>query len=203
MVRISKPEWGVLGFTLAYMSLSLLAAFVAGSGEFLFYFVVMLLLIAVTMAVHFRIRLPLGALWGLAAWGAAHMAGGLLPIPRSWPIHGQEHVLYNWWLIPHVLKYDHVLHAYGFGLVTWACWQGLRAALASRGQRSRPTFGLLALCVAAGNGFGAANEVVEFIATRLLPSTNVGGYANTGWDLVSNLVGTVIAAALIYLWQKD
>ena len=46
---------------------------------------------------------------------------------------------------------------------------------------------------------GAGNEVVEFIATLVMPDTNVGGYENTGWDLVSNLIGTVIAAFLIKL----
>ncbi len=46
-------------------------------------------------------------------------------------------------------------------------------------------------------GLGAMNELVEFAATKLLPGTNVGGYDNTGWDLVANLVGCVIAAAAI------
>ena len=44
------------------------------------------------------------------------------------------------------------------------------------------------LCAAAGSGFGALNEVVEFIAVLTIPETNVGGYENTGWDLVANLV---------------
>jgi hypothetical protein len=47
-------------------------------------------------------------------------------------------------------------------------------------------------------GFGAANEVVEFIATITLPGTNVGGYENTGWDLVANLVGCLLAALSIW-----
>ena len=47
-------------------------------------------------------------------------------------------------------------------------------------------------------GFGAANEVVEFIATRILPETNVGGYENTGWDLVFDLIGAVIAAGWVF-----
>jgi hypothetical protein len=96
-----------------------------------------------------------------------------------------------------VLKYDQVVHAYGFGLVTWACWQALRSAFAGRVDSVPPTIGLLTLCVAAGMGFGAFNEVVEFVATLVLPRTNVGGFINTGWDLVSNFVGTVVAAALI------
>ena len=60
-----------------------------------------------------------------------------------------------------------------------------------------PTFGRLVLCGAAGMGFGALNEVVEFAATLMMPSTNVGGYVNTGWDLVANLAGCVIAAIII------
>ena len=39
--------------------------------------------------------------------------------------------------------------------------------------------------------------MIEFTATLLLPNTNVGGYVNTGWDLVSNLVGAVCAACWI------
>ena len=50
----------------------------------------------------------------------------------------------------------------------------------------------------AGLGFGALNEVVEFFVTLLVPESNVGGYVNTGWDLVANLVGATIAIALIF-----
>jgi len=39
--------------------------------------------------------------------------------------------------------------------------------------------------------------VVEFIAVLTIPNTNVGGYENTGWDLVANLTGTVVAAVCI------
>jgi hypothetical protein len=46
-------------------------------------------------------------------------------------------------------------------------------------------------------GFGALNEVIEFAATLTMPHTNVGGYVNTGWDLVSNLVGCALAAVII------
>jgi hypothetical protein len=62
-----------------------------------------------------------------------------------------------------------------------------------------PTFGLMVLCAAAGLGFGALNEVVEFLATLLIAETNVGGYRNTGWDLISNLIGATVAASLIWL----
>lgn len=35
-----------------------------------------------------------------------------------------------------------------------------------------------------------------------MPETNVGRYVNTGWDLVSNLTGVVIAALLIAFAHK-
>jgi hypothetical protein len=54
---------------------------------------------------------------------------------------------------------------------------------------------MLTLCEAASMGFGGLNEVIEFFLT--LPETNIGGYMNTGWDLVSNLVGVTLACGLI------
>jgi hypothetical protein len=130
------------------------------------------------------------------------MAGGLLVVPEGWPVNAESRVLYALWLIPDHLKYDHVVHAYGFGVTTWVCWQGLRSAIRRRGGKVSPTFGLLTLSVAGGLGFGALNEVIEFVAVLSLPETNVGGYMNTGWDLVSNLVGAVTAAILIRLTAR-
>ena len=51
-------------------------------------------------------------------------------------------------------------------------------------------------------GFGALNEVIEFVATLTVPETNVGGYVNTGWDLVSNMIGSITAAVLIWWWGR-
>jgi hypothetical protein len=67
------------------------------------------------------------------------------------------------------------------------------------GTPPRPSLGLMVLAAAAGMGLGALNELVEFVATLLIPETNVGGYLNTGWDLVANFVGASFAAAVIYL----
>ena len=57
----------------------------------------------------------------------------------------------------------------------------------------------MVLAATAGMGLGALNEVVEFAATLLVPETNVGGYLNTGWDLVANTTGATTAAVLIWL----
>lgn len=200
----ARTPWGALAFTTAYLLAASAAAAQSGNGEFVFYIAVMALLLVAVGAVHFRVGFSRGVLWALSIWGLAHMAGGLVRVSEAWPINGEIRVLYSLWLIEGWLKYDHVVHAYGFGVTTMACWQGLEAALGARpadprAARLRPTFGLVTLVAVAAMGFGALNEVVEFFATLLVPETNVGGYVNTGWDLVANATGATVAAALICL----
>jgi hypothetical protein len=100
------------------------------------------------------------------------MAGGLCPLPAGWPYNGDQAVLYSLWLdYLRTLKYDQIVHAYGFGVTTWLCWHILRNALRQPdGGALRPTFGMLVLCAAAGMGFGALNEVIEFIAVLTIPT---------------------------------
>jgi hypothetical protein len=187
---------------LSYLTTALIIAVVRGNLEFLFYIAVMLILIGCVWSVHRYVGLSSGALWGLSIWGLAHMAGGLLAVPGDWPVSSESRILYTLWLIPGRLKYDHVVHAYGFGMTTWVCWQGLRSVIRRRGGVAVPTLGLMVLSTSAALGFGALNEVVEFVATLLVPETNVGGYRNTGWDLISNLSGATIAATLIWLRSR-
>ncbi|GEP43353.1 DUF2238 domain-containing protein [Brevifollis gellanilyticus] len=190
-------------FTAAYMIAAVVSSMVQGNTEFIFYIVVMVVLISVMTWVHKSVGLTTGLLWALSVWGLAHMAGGLIKLPAGWPYNGENPVLYSWWIIPQKLKYDQIVHAYGFGITTWLCWHSLRSSLRkSCGIELQPTFGLMVLSAAAGIGFGALNEVVEFIAVLTIPNTNVGGYENTGWDLVANLVGATTAAIIIRIASK-
>jgi uncharacterized membrane protein YjdF len=191
--------WPVAAFTALYIAAATVGAFALGNREFLFYIVVMVLLLGVVWLVHRSIALSTATLWALSLWGLLHMAGGLVAVPESWPIDGDIRVLYSLWLIPERLKYDQVVHAYGFGVATWVCWQGIRAAIRHRDGDAVPTPGLMVLAATAGMGLGALNEVVEFAATLLVPETNVGGYLNTGWDLVANAIGATAAAVVIGL----
>ncbi len=193
--------WPVAVFTGVYLGVALVGVLLAGNLEFLFYIAVMLVLVAAIWLVDRRVVLSGGVLWALSMWGLAHMAGGLFVPPDSWPINEGSRVLYSVWIIEDRLKYDQVVHAYGFGVTTWLCWQCLRAGLVARGASATASPGLMVLVAAAGMGFGALNEVVEFTATLLVPETNVGGYQNTGWDLVANFVGVVVAALLI--WARE
>jgi hypothetical protein len=196
---LSSPVVRRVGaFAAAYMLAGTLASLGLGNYEFVLYVAVMVVIAAGLAILHLRVDLSAGALWCLAVWGLAHLCGGLVAVPESWPTDAGARVLYSLWLLPGTLKYDQVVHAFGFGTTTWVCWQALPVAAGREGPLE-PTFGRLLLCVAAAMGFGAANEVVEFFATITIENVNVGGYMNTGWDLVANLVGATIAATAIRL----
>lgn len=199
--RFTKDVWLVFAFSVTYLFGAIPLCLAAGNHEFQLYIIVTTILVAIVGSVHFRVGLTTPLLWGMSFWGLLHMAGGLLHIPDSWPREGVETVLYNLWLVPRHLKFDQFVHAYGFGMTTWLCWQGFRKIVASKlkvsASQIKPTLGMLAICVAAGMGFGAMNEIVEFAATLTVPNTNVGGYENTGWDLVFNFYGCLISALLI------
>lgn len=187
----------ILIFNLAYVLLASVWVVSHGNHEFLAYIGLLFVMAAAVWWVHRNINIPQSLLWCLSFWGAAHLAGGLVAIPETWPRSGDSAVLYNLWLLPGWLKYDQLVHAYGFGITTWLCWRGLYSAFARKGATPEPTFGLLTLVAAAGTGFGALNEVIEFIITVLVPDNNVGGYMNTALDLCFNLIGAVIAVLLI------
>ncbi len=179
----------------AYMAIALTLALRRGNTEFLFYAGAMAVCIAGVLWLDRRVRLPMHVLWCLAMWGMLHMFGGTLPIPAEVtdPAEG-PFVLYNFRPAPFVPKFDQLVHAFGFFAATLASWHALRAA---SGGALRPALGPLIGVALIGMGLGASNEVIEFVATRLIPDTNVGGYENTGWDLVANLLGAVSAAVLI------
>lgn len=187
----SKPA---LAFTGLYMAVLTAVALFRGSRELPLYLGLMAVVVPLAWMLHRKLPLTRSLMWAFSGWGLLHMAGGLLPEPRG----GAGSLLYNWWLVPGYLRFDHVVHAYGFGICTWLCWHGMSRSLhRADGSPLRPTAGVLAICVAFGLGLGALNEMVEFITTRLRPGTNIGDFENTGWDLVSNLAGTLVVAALI------
>jgi uncharacterized membrane protein YjdF len=172
-----------------------------GNKEFLFYGIVMLVLIMLVVIMHKRVRFTSLVMWLLAIWGFLHMAGGTIPIPRECmasavPPEGTGNVLYNFRAFAWTPKYDQLIHAFGFFSATLAAWEALRGAT---NRALRVSFGTLFAIVCVGMGLGALNEVVEFVAVLTIPNTNVGGYENTGWDLVSNLTGCVLAAFVIPL----
>jgi hypothetical protein len=163
--------------------------------EFLYYgstLVVIMLGVAWLDAV---VRIPLPILWLLFLWLILHLAGGMIKVPESAVDTGMtNYTLYNVRLHPWLPRYDQFVHALGFFACTLAAWPALFHA---SNRHLRPRFGPLLACALIGMGCGGVNEVIEFIATRIMPHTNVGGFENTGWDLVSNMVGCILGMITI------
>ncbi len=122
---------------------------------------------------------------GLSLWAVGHLAGGIIDI-------GDDRTFYNA-VFPGRLHADNVVHFVGFGSAGLVWWEATRAWLPTRpGHR----VGLAVAVWLAGMGVGACNEVVEFVITLVDEDTNIGGYRNTGRDLIANMLGSALAAAI-------
>jgi uncharacterized membrane protein YjdF len=193
-----RTEWVLLASTIAYI-LAFLGYFVLISNrEFMGYIATMVLLVALVGWIHRSAQFPMALLWALSGWGLAHMAGGGIRVGDG--------VLYNLVLVHlagsgelTILKYDQVVHFYGFGVTAWLLWYLLdRNFPPLRGKKTIYIFPALA-----SMGLGAMNEIVEFTAVMTVPDTNVGGYYNTALDLVANGSGAVVAMIVITLWPRS
>jgi putative membrane protein len=159
--------------------------------EFLLYIGVIIFFLAVILATDRRVEYPTPVLWGLTAWAVLHMSGGGLYIRGT--------KLYEIILIPisksySIFRYDQFVHIVGFGVATLVMHHLLEPLL--RKDIDRKT-ALSIVIVMAGLGVGALNEIIEFLATVLVPETGVGGYTNTALDLVADFVGALGAAAIV------
>jgi len=158
--------------------------------EFLLYVGVIVFFLGLIIATIEKTRFSNTVLWGLTAWALLHMAGGGLTVGDG--------RLYELMLLPlsdtyPIFRYDQLVHMIGFGVATLVMYELLKPLL-------KPNKGWTALSIVvvmAGLGVGALNEILEFSATVLVPETGVGGYVNTSLDLVSNLVGAVVAMGWI------
>ena len=153
------------------------------------YLTVSLLLLAAVAAADAVAQFSDGLLRLFVMVGLLHLAGGLLPDPAT-----GDGVLYELWLVPGAVRYDQVVHVAGSVAGTWAGWQLLGRYLDL--ARTPPRAQALVACLA-GMGKGAVNEVFEFLTAMNVPGTHVGGYENTGWDLVFDLAGCLAAAVFL------
>ncbi len=183
----SSIPTGLPLFVLAYMILCSFAAFKQGNTEFLMYAVSMLVFITILVVLHKRVHYSPTALWLLTFWGFLHMIGGTIPVNPDLVSPDASPVLYSLRIHPDLPRYDQITHAFGFFSATVACWESAQVLI-----KAHPGLHLSITATLMGMGLGAINEVLEFFAT-LVTETNVGGYTNTGWDLVSNTIGAIVA----------
>ena len=126
----------------------------------------------------------------LPVLGVAHLAGGLVGVGHD--------VLYNASFGAPALRYDHLVHASAIFAGTVVLW----SFFVPTGDRWARPRSLVMLTVLAGLGLGALNETIEFLTTLAHHGSHVGGYANTGWDLVCNVVGGLTAGWYIAVTRR-
>ena len=191
-MKLKPSHWAVLVFTLTYV-VGFAAWFLAiGNVEFLWYIATLLFFVVLIALTIGRTKFPPFIIWGLSVWGLAHMAGGGIKVGGN--------VLYALVLIPivgdgelRILKYDQVVHFYGFAVTAVVLWHLLRTNFPAL----RGTWTIYCFSALASMGLGCLNELIEFAAVLGLPDTNVGGYYNTALDLAFNSAGAVIAMLLV------
>ncbi len=179
----------ILGFAAYYVSIR--------NYEFLWYVAILIFFFSLILFTIEKSKFPPFILWGLSLWGLFHMAGGGVRIG--------EKVLYAQPLIhlfgegeSLVLKYDQVVHAFGFMMATFVVYHLLKKYLIPNSTHGVIYF----VSACAGMGLGALNEIVEFIPVALGFQTGVGGYFNTAIDLVFNGLGALIAILVIHVRRK-
>lgn len=189
-------------FTITYFVIFCIAAVQTQNFEFMIYEVQMAVILALLIFMDKRVQFSKLVLWLMTIWGFWHLAGGIIPIPDSiadlddFDDPDKVQVLYNMRLAPYLPRYDQMIHAYGFGSCTLLAREALSAHLGKKLSINWPIGAALVLIAL---GLGTINEIIEFAVQLTLPETNVGGYINTGWDMVSNTVGAVTAVLLMKL----
>lgn len=194
---LKRSEWYIVFFNLAYI-LAFTTYYVSIQNyEFLWYVLVLVAIGALIISTLRKSNLSVSTLWGLSFWGLFHMAGGGVKVAGD--------VLYNLKLFPlfvtenfYVLKFDQLVHAYGFAVIVFVAWE----VLSKYWNESVNYKVIYPALVAISMGMGALNEIVEFIATLTFPETNVGGYYNTGLDIVFNTIGAIVAVIVLHFKRK-
>ena len=154
-------------------------AFAAARGDrrIVAYLAVTGALAAAVAVLHRRRPIGLRLALALSGCGALHLAGGLLP---------GDPVFYETWLVPHVLKYDQLVHFTVTATIT---------VVAARTLTRRPLVAV-ALALAAGLGneaFEYASAAVRLGGLDLQP----GAWTNAAWDLVFNAFGAATAGYVV------
>tara|TARA_Y100000310_G_C20478798_1_gene713702 strand:+ start:216 stop:821 length:606 start_codon:yes stop_codon:yes gene_type:complete len=195
-MKFEKGHWIILFFNLAYIITFLIYYLSIKNYEFLWYIFVVIFfffLIALTLG---KTKFDYFILWGLSLWGFMHMMGGgfifngetlykfVIPIFQSGDIE--------------ILKFDQIVHFFGFAVTTLIGYHLLKPHLNKMWNRGTIYF----LLILVGMGAGALNEIVEFIAVVSFPETGVGGYYNTGLDLVFNAFGAIAGVLIIHYKEK-
>ena len=190
-----KGEKLIAAFTAVYLLVFAIYYASAVNYEFMIYVAVVVLFALLIGATLRKTNFSYTVLWGLSLWGLLHMAGGSIPVGDT--------VLYGVHVLPvydggtefFILKFDQIVHFFGFGVSALLVYELLRGSFKREGSKKVLYFAAWL----GGMGIGALNELVEFLAVVIAPKTGVGGYFNSSLDLTFNMLGATVAVLIVWL----
>jgi putative membrane protein len=192
---IKKSQIPILAINAIALAIFIIIFLSRENYEFLIYIGVIVFFLLLIIFTNKKVNYPNDLLWGLTVWSILHMIGGGIFIGGK--------TVYSLMLIPiigepyNIFKYDQLVHFIGFGIATLLMYHLLKPSL----QKNKSWISLSIVVIMAGLGVGALNEIIEFLATVIMPETGVGGYENTAIDLVANLFGAIVA--MIYIKKSN
>lgn len=195
---LRKGQLPIFAINVVSLIIFIIIFIIRGNYEFFIYVGVIIFFLILVLLTNNKVKYSNTLLWGLTIWSLLHMSGGGLYYNGT---KFYELMLLNIVGEPYnILKYDQVVHAFGFAIATFVSYHIISPLL--KVNKDRKWFALSIVIVMAGLGFGALNEIVEFFVTVIVPETGVGGYENTALDLVFNFIGAIIAMIIIYFKES-
>jgi hypothetical protein len=136
------------------------------------------------MQLHKRILFAGYITVGLSLLGLLHILGGKVYIEGI--------RLYDFYLIPGIIKYDNFVHATASFIFSFMSYALIKPFIDPE-LKVRP-FMLYLIIFLTTMGIGSINEVIEYFAVIYLNVENwVGDYFNNARDLVFNAIGSIVA----------
>jgi len=195
-MKLRKSQKPILAFNIAFLSCFTLLFLSRENYEFVLYIAVITFFLILILLTNDKVNYPDDILWGLSLWGFLHMTGGGIKVGGK--------IVYELILVDinksyGIFRYDQFVHIVGFAVATLLMYHLIKPLLKDNIEKWTA---LSIVIIMAGLGVGALNEIIEFAATVLVPETGVGGYINTSLDLVADLIGAIIAMAIIIRKEK-
>lgn len=182
----------MLWFTIIYMAFFTVFAILEKNYEFLYYTVVMSVIILILIRYKEHISFSPGIALGLTIVAALHIFGGNL--------HIQGVRLYDFW-ITGWFKYDNLVHIIGTLTATLLAYTFVFQHLNDKAKEKKLLLAMIVVSMAMG--IGALNEILELGAVVWFnASVQVGDYLNNAYDLVYNLIGSLMAVVYLFWMQK-
>ncbi|MDD5177999.1 MAG: DUF2238 domain-containing protein [Candidatus Nanoarchaeia archaeon] len=176
----------MLIYSLLFMSLFTIFFVLRGNYEFLYYTALMLFVILFFVIFYKKFNFPVWSMFGLTVLLTLHILGGHVDVGNV--------RLYDFWIIPGVLKYDNPVHFLGIFTVTFMINHLIRPHLKKTTIKSTWFLYLITLSL----GVAGFYEILELVPSVWLGAKNqVGDYLNNALDLVFGLLGSITAALII------